>query len=363
MTDNEIKTAGQPSEKPVQQAAPQTDKQEEKKEEHRLVVVSSPHFSTSQTTPIIMRDVIIALIPAIAAGIYIFGLPALKVLFLSTIFCIAWEAVFIKLFKKPGNISDYLLDFSAIVTGVLLGLNLSSSAPWWMILIGSFIAMLLGKHVYGGLGQNPFNPALVARVFLLVAFPVQMTTWPAPTPGQFSSVDAVTAATPLGILKTDGLQAALNSVSWQNLFFGNVGGCIGEVSVIALLIGGLYLLLRNVIRWEIPLAFIGIVAVISFIFAEVNPEKNAPMFFHLLSGGLLLGAFFMATDYVTSPESSKGMLIFGAGCGFFTIIIRLFGGYPEGVSFAILIMNSLVPMIDRHIVPKRFGADTVLQNQ
>jgi len=303
-----------------------------------------------------MRDVIIALLPAIFVGVYIFGLPALKVVLLSAIFCVGWEAILLKLFKRPGKMSDYLLDYSAVITGILLGLNLSSSAPWWLIFVGAFIAMLLGKHVYGGLGQNPFNPALVARVFLLIAFPVEMTKWPIPTPGKlFSAVDATTSATPLGILKTDGLKAALDSISIKSLIIGNMGGCIGEISIIALLIGGIYLLIRNVIRWEIPLSFIFFVGIIAFIFSEINPDKYAPVFFHLFSGGLFLGAFFMATDYVTSPETPSGMLVFGAGCGFFTIIIRLFGGYPEGVSFAILIMNSLVPIIDRHIRPKRFG--------
>lgn len=343
-----------PADVKTSEAAPL--KKEEQNHVNRFVVVSSPHIYTSQTTPKIMRDVVIALIPATAVGIYVFGLAALKVILLSVIFCIGWEALFIRIFKKGENVRDYLFDFSAMVTGVLLGLNLSSSAPWWMILIGSFIAMLLGKHVYGGLGQNPFNPALVARVFLLIAFPVQMTTWIASTPGIMSAVDATTKATPLGILKTDGLQAALNAVSYKDLFLGNVGGCIGEVSALALILGGIYLLLKRVIRWEIPVMYIGMVALVAFIFSEVNPDKYAPMFFHLLSGGLFLGAFFMATDYVTSPETTRGMLLFGAGCGFFTIIIRLFGGYPEGVSFAILIMNSLVPLIDRHLQTKRFGA-------
>lgn len=321
----------------------------------RLIMVSSPHVLTEDSTPRIMRDVLISLAPAVLAGVWFFGLSALGVVLLSIAGCVAAEALLLRLFRPQISVRQCLGDGSALVTGLLLGLNLASSAPWWMVLAGCVVAMSLGKHVYGGLGQNLFNPALVARVFLLIAFPVQMTHWPKPTPGDWLPVDAATGATPLAVAQLDGVKAAIEQFGYADLFLGAVGGCIGEVSVAALLLGGLYLMIRRVIRWEIPVSFLLTVLVFAQIFHWIAPDTYAPGLYHFFSGALFLGAFFMATDYVTSPMAPKGMIVFGVGCGLLTMIIRLWGGYPEGVSFAILIMNSLVPIIDRHIKPKRIG--------
>jgi electron transport complex protein RnfD len=249
-------------------------------------------------------------------------------------------------------------DGSAALTGVLLALNLPPASPWWMALVGSAVAIAIGKQVYGGLGYNPFNPALVARVVLLISFPVQMTTWTAPAP-LFSGIDAVTTATPLGEMKTavmltgklpEGLHGMLGSY-----LLGNMAGSLGEVSALALLLGAAWLFYRKIITWHIPVAFLGSVVVLSGIFWLLNPSRYPSPLFHLLTGGLMLGALFMATDMVTSPVTNRGMLVFGIGCGLLTVLIRLFGGYPEGVSFAILLMNSATPLIDRFTRPKKFG--------
>ncbi|MCK4690926.1 MAG: RnfABCDGE type electron transport complex subunit D [Desulfuromonadales bacterium] len=322
--------------------------------ENPLYLSSSPHIHSGETTDKVMRLVIYALLPATALSIYFFGLPALSVLLICTLGCMAFEALSCKLMKQPLT----LVDGSAALTGILLALNLPPSTPWWMSLLGAAIAILIGKQIYGGLGYNPFNPALVARVVLLISFPVQMTSWTTPAPIG-SGIDAVTAATPLGEMKTavmlTGKLPEMATSGFGNYFLGNMAGSLGEVSALALLLGGFFLLFKKVISWHIPISFIGTVLIIGGIFWLVDPSKYPNPLFHLITGGLILGAFFMATDMVTSPVTDKGMLIFGCGCGLLTVLIRLFGGYPEGVSFAILLMNACTPLIDRYTRPKIYG--------
>ena len=322
--------------------------------ENPLYLSSSPHIHSGETTDKVMRLVIYALLPATALSIYFFGLPALSVLLICTLGCMAFEALSCKLMKQPLT----LVDGSAALTGILLALNLPPSTPWWMSLLGAAIAILIGKQIYGGLGYNPFNPALVARVVLLISFPVQMTSWTTPAPIG-SGIDAVTAATPLGEMKTavmlTGKLPEMATSGFGSYFLGNMAGSLGEVSALALLLGGFFLLFKKVISWHIPISFIGTVLIIGGIFWLVDPSKYPNPLFHLITGGLILGAFFMATDMVTSPVTDKGMLIFGCGCGLLTVLIRLFGGYPEGVSFAILLMNACTPLIDRYTRPKIYG--------
>ena len=286
-----------------------------------------------------MRLVIYALLPATLVAIYFFGIPALTVLLICTLGCVAFEALACKLMKQPLSIADG----SGALTGILLALNLPPSTPWWISLLGSAIAILIGKMIYGGLGYNPFNPALVARVVLLISFPVQMTSWTAPAP-LTSGIDAVTAATPLGEMKTavmlTGKLPEVASSGFLDYVTGNMAGCLGEVSALALLLGGLFLLYKKVISWHIPVSFIGTVLIIGGIFWLVDASKYPNPLFHLIT---------------TSPVTYKGMLIFGFGCGMLTVLIRLFGGYPEGVSFAILLMNAATPLIDRYCRPKIYG--------
>lgn len=322
-----------------------------------LYLSSSPHIHAGQDTSQIMRQVIYALLPACLVAIYLFGMPALITLLLCTIGCIACEAGCNKLLKTPVTVSDG----SAALTGVLLALNLPPSSPWWMALVGAFVAIVIAKQVYGGLGYNPFNPALVARVVLLISFPVQMTRWTAPAP-LGSGLDAVTSATPLGAAKEAVMlhgKLPEQLLHAGNFLLGNMAGSLGEVSALALLAGGLYLLARKIITWHIPVSFLATVVIFSGIFWLINPTRYPDPLFQLLTGGLLLGAFFMATDMVTSPVSNRGMLVFGIGCGLITVLIRLFGGYPEGVSFAILLMNAATPLIDRYTRPRKFGLPKV----
>ena len=323
--------------------------------ENKLYVSSSPHIHNGESIPVIMYNVVIALMPAALVGIYVFGFPALKMIITCIVFSILSEYFFQKITKR--KITAF--DGSAVVTGLLLAMNLPAAAPWWVGALGSVIAIVVGKQVFGGLGQNPFNPALVARVFLLISFPVQMTKWMKPVLGKFLHPDIVTSATPLGLAKEDillhGHIVNASKISLFDLFIGNVGGCIGEVSALALIAGGLYLIYRGYVRWHIPISFILTVFIFTGIFWLINPHRYMNPLFHVLSGGLMLGAFFMATDMVTSPITEKGMVIFGIGCGLLTSIIRLWGGYPEGVSFAILLMNAAVPLIDRYVKPKKFG--------
>jgi len=312
---------------------------------------------SGDTTGKVMRAVLYSLAPACAVAVYFFGLRAFLVLLLATVGCLATEAACQRLMGRPVTIADG----SALITGVLLALNLPPTSPWWLTLLGAFIAIVIGKQVYGGLGSNPFNPALVARVVLLISFPVQMTSWSAPAP-LGSGLDLVTTATPLGAWKNavmlTGQGPAELQAGMSQYFLGDMPGCIGEVSALALLIGAAYLFYRKVLTWHIPASFIGSVVILSGLFWLINPAKYPNPVFHLLTGGLVLGAFYMATDMVTSPVSPRGMLIFGAGCGLLTVLIRLFGGYPEGVSFAILLMNAATPLIDRYQRPRVFGAKT-----
>jgi Na+-translocating ferredoxin:NAD+ oxidoreductase subunit D len=301
-----------------------------------------------------MRAVIYALLPACAVGVYLFGLPALLLLIVCVVGCMATEALCQRLMGQ----SHTLRDGSAALTGILLAMNLPPTAPWWLALIGCVVAIGIGKQVYGGLGYNPFNPALVARVVLLISFPVQMTTWTAPAP-LTSGYDALTTATPLGemqdaLLLTGRLPAGLEANLGQYLL-GFQGGSLGEMSALALLAGALFLFWKRVLTWHIPASFAGSVIVLSGLFWLIDPSRYPSPLFHLLTGGMVLGIFFMATDMVTSPITPGGMVIFGIGCGVLTVIIRLFGGYPEGVSFAILLMNACTPLIDRFIRPRKFG--------
>jgi electron transport complex protein RnfD len=322
----------------------------------RFLVSSSPHLHDGQSIAGIMRLVIIALAPASLFSIYIFGLNAVRVIVLSVASAILFEALSQRIMRRTVRIRDY----SAALTGLLLALNLPPTSPWWLIVVGSFFAIVVAKQIYGGLGYNPFNPALVGRVVLLISFPVHMTArWVSPSPW---GLDAVTTATPLGriresLISQGRIDLHLTQHEWLDLLIGNRAGCLGEVSVVLLLVGGIFLLAKRVISWHTPVAFIGTVWLITGIFHLVDPSRYANPSFHIITGGLFIGAFFMATDYVTSPITGRGMLIFGAGCGLITVIIRLFGSYPEGVSFAILFMNAVTPLIDRYVRPAVFGAE------
>jgi len=321
-----------------------------------LILSSSPHINSRETIPAIMLHVCLALLPAIAVGIYSFGLKALWIILISVVFSLCFELASQKLMGRPLSI----LDGSALVTGILLALNLPPTIPWWMVIIGAFFAIVIGKQIYGGLGHNPFNPALVGRVVLLISFPAQMTLWVFPAHPLFSRVaDALSGATPLGWAKTHlmahGQLPASLPFGFQQLFLGQSGGCIGEISAAALLLGGIYLTWKKIIPWIIPVVFIGTTFIITGLFWMINPGHFINPVYHLFSGGLFLGAIFMATDLVTTPVTQAGMILFGIGCGVLTAVIRLFGGYPEGVSFAILLMNALTPLLDRWTRPKVFG--------
>lgn len=322
----------------------------------KLTVSPSPHIQGPEATERIMLDVLLALIPAFIVSILFFGLGALKVTLVAAISCVLFEFLIQKyLLKTKVSIRDN----SALLTGVLLAFNLPAGYPAWMTIIGCLVAIGVAKMSFGGLGQNLFNPALVARVFLLISFPVATTMWEAPS-FLASGIDATTGATILGVLKESvgrGIPVSqiLGSYNLENFFLGKMGGSLGEVSALALLLGGAYLLYRKVITWHIPVSFLGTFLILTAIFWYINPERFAPPHLHLVSGGILLGAIFMATDMVTSPMSTKGQIVFGLGCGLLTVLIRLFGAYPEGVSFAILIMNATVPLIDKFFKPTRFG--------
>ncbi len=325
-----------------------------------FTVSGSPHIHASESSKKIMYGVVIAMVPAMLVSVYFFGLDALRVLLLSVVACLFFEWLIQKYLIK-GQLT--INDGSALVTGILLAFNVPSNLPGWMIIVGALVAIGMAKMSFGGLGKNVFNPVLVARVFLLISFPVQMTSWPKPSPITKGFVDASTGATPLGILK-EGLGAdppktiselAPKLPGYMQTFTGDVGGSMGEVSAIALILGGLYMLYKKIITWEIPVSMLLTVAVFSGIFWGINPEQYADPLFHLLTGGMLLGAIFMATDMVTSPMTSGGQLVFGTGVGLLTILIRIWGAYPEGVSFAILLMNAVVPLINRGFKPRRFG--------
>lgn len=330
-------------------------------------VSSSPHIRDNASTKGIMRDVVIALLPATLWGFYIFGLNAVINVALAVGSAVLFEYLYQKLLKKPSTIQDY----SAVVTGLLLGMNLPSGNYYFVPILGSFVAIVVIKQLYGGLGQNFMNPALGARAFLVVSFASYMTTWPVINQaGRFTSIDGVSGATPLALLKggnnyINGVidtasSAALSmfqkEITIWDTFIGFVGGCIGEVSAVALILGGVYLLYRKVITWHIPVSYIATFSLMILVFGQSAWDINY-LALHLTGGGLMLGAFFMATDYSTSPMTGKGQIIMGVGCGLLTAIIRLFGGYPEGVSFAILIMNLFVPLIDHYLIPTSFGGE------
>lgn len=307
------------------------------------ILSSSPHTHARNSVSRIMLDVIIALLPTTAMGIWFFGMKAVWVIATCISTCVLTEALCRLAMKRENTIGD----FSAVLTGLLLALNLPSGIPLWMAVVGSVFAIAVAKQVFGGLGMNPFNPALAARAFMLISFTGAMTTWVRPlSHGASSTVDAVTTATPLVALRL-GDPTQIPSVF--DLLIGNMPGCIGEVSTLALLLGAAYLLWRCVITWQIPVAFLGTVFVYSWV------SGLSPAYIQLLTGGVVLGACFMATDYVTSPTTAHGKLIFGVGCGLLCMLIRRFGAYPEGCSFAILVMNALCPLINRWTQPKAFG--------
>ncbi|WP_294343966.1 RnfABCDGE type electron transport complex subunit D [Prosthecochloris sp.] len=309
-----------------------------------LKVSNAPFVRSKDSIESVMYNVAIALAPATVMSVYLFGMKALVLTTVSILSCIAFEWLMDKARNKPNS----CLDGSALVTGLLLALNVPANLPLWMVIVGSFIAIVATKHVFGGLGYNVFNPALVARVFLLISFPAAMTSWPMPVPFSLDMmVDMETGASPLGILKTDGVQAALASLSLMDGFYGTMTGSLGETSALALLAGAAWLWYKKYITMYIPLTIIGSVFLFTGLFYLIDPTTYASPVFHMVTGGLILGAFFMATDMVTSPLSIRGQLLFGLGCGLLTAVIRLWGGYPEGISFAILIMNSFVPLIDR----------------
>lgn len=326
-----------------------------------LTISGSPHVFGDQSVKKIMYGVVIAMIPAMLVSFYFFGLDALRVIVLSVAGCLLFEYLIQKfLMKEVPTINDG----SAVVTGVLLAFNVPANLPVWIILVGALISIGIGKMSFGGLGKNPFNPALVGRVFLLISFPVQMTSWPIPKPLFAPGLtDAITGPTPLGILK-EGVKAGktVGEIMGDPAFpdyidtmIGYQSGSLGEMSAIALLLGGIYMLFRKIITWEIPMAYIVSVVAFTGILWLIDPSCYVDPLFHLLTGGLMLGIFYMATDMVSSPMSRKGQLIFGAGCGILTILIRVWGAYPEGVSFAILIMNAFVPLLNKYLKPKRFG--------
>jgi len=312
-------------------------------------IKSSPHFRDKDSVPKIMYAVIISLMPAVIASLYFFRLRALLIYLLSVSACLVTEAVFLKVRKKP---MFSLWDGSAIITGLLLAMTLPPSLSPELVIIGAVASIALGKQVFGGLGNNIFNPALVGRAFLQIAFPVAMTTW---TPPAMAAVNTATFATPLGDLK---FQAALSQgtlASIKDLFWGNIGGSLGETSAAALLLGAAFLLVRKAMDWRIPTGIISMLVVFTGLFWLTGPDKYASPLFHLFAGGLIIGAFFMATDMVTSPIAPLGAWIYALGIGLLIGLIRLFGGFPEGVMFSILFMNTFVPLINRYTKPRILG--------
>ncbi len=312
---------------------------------------AAPHIRTTDTVRKIMLDVLIALTPAVIVSVWVFGWHAL---FLCLLGVAGGEAIELFIMKVLRKQKDFKPDGSAAVTGLLLAMNVPAGLPWYLLVIGIIVAVGLGKHVYGGLGGNPFNPALVGRVFLVISFPTAMSTWV--KAGAWKGAEIITAATPMGILKDGGLDAALGQASYMDMFLGNIGGCLGEVSALALIAGFIYLLVRKHVSWHIPVAYLGTVLIFSSIFYLIDPNQFGTPLFHLLGGGVILGALFMATDMVTSPSTVKGSLIFGAGCGVITMLIRFVGATPEGVAFSILIMNAVKPLIDKYTRRRPFGS-------
>ncbi len=325
---------------------------------NKIVVSQSPHQLGNQSVQKLMYGVLIALIPTFAVSVFYFGLGAIVIILTSILASVAFEYLITKLFLKR---EPTITDGSAVITGALLAFNLPSNTPIWLVIIGALVAIGIGKMTFGGLGNNPFNPALVGRVFLLISFPVHMTTWPKPSPlteRMLGYTDVTTGATPLGILQSSkgGVAEVMDKIPrYSEMFLGQMGGSAGEIGAAAILIGLVYMLVKRIITWHIPVAVIGSTAILSGILWVANPAQYVDPLFHLFAGGLMLGAVFMATDYATSPMSEKGMLVYGAGIGILTVVIRVFGAYPEGVSFAILLMNAVVPILNMYLKPKRFG--------
>ncbi|MFC2089288.1 RnfABCDGE type electron transport complex subunit D [Bacteroidota bacterium] len=325
---------------------------------NKLVVSPSPHAHTTENVPKLMYGVIISLLPALGVSVYFFGLGMIIITTVSVASSVLFEYLIQRfiLKSKPTH-----LDGSAVLTGLLLAFCLPANIPFWMVMIGALVAIGIGKMTFGGLGNNIFNPALVGRVFLFISFPVALTSWP--KPGQWLQyTDAATGATPLGILK-EGLttkttgELMTEMPSYLELFIGKMQGSAGEIAAAALLLGLIYMLIKKIITWHIPVSILATVALFTGILWGINPDKYADPLFHLLTGGLMLGAIYMATDYVTSPMTKKGMIIYGILIGVLTVLIRAFGAYPEGVQFAILIMNAFVPLLNKYIKPKRFGKE------
>ena len=315
-----------------------------------LIVSPAPHVHSGDSVRKNMLDVILALCPAFIISLVAFGWGALITTAVSVVSCVCFEWLIAKYIMKQ---QPTIGDLSAVLTGLLLAFNLPSNLPIWIIIIGALVAIGVGKMSFGGLGQNPFNPALVGRVFLLISFPAQMTTWPKPMGFSGSYLDAETAATPLSMMKEGGYTAHDLMTAFLGLGGDGIGGSLGEISAIALILGGIYLLCRKTITWHIPVSIIVTVAAFTGILHACG--IGADPLTHLVTGGLMLGAIFMATDYVTSPMTPKGQLIYGVAIGFLTVVIRNWGAYPEGMSFAILIMNAFTPLINNYVKPKRFG--------
>ena len=320
----------------------------------KLIATSNPHIRSNETTRTIMLDVIVAMLPALLWAVIWFGMKALTLTAVSVIGCIFWEWLYRKLMKKPQSVGD----LSAVVTGMLLAFVCPVTTPYWMILIGGFFSIIVVKQLFGGIGKNFVNPALAGRAFLLGSYAGVMTTWidaaanKAPLMG--AAADIVTAATPLAYMKTGDMEGLKSVYSVADMFLGKTGGSLGEVSAALLLLGGVYLIWRKVINWQTPVAYIATVAVLSFLFPKSGSGLDW-MLYSIFGGGLMLGAFFMATDYATSPVTKKGQLIFGIGCGLFTVLIRYFGSYNEGVCYSIMVMNLCVALIDKYTKPTRFG--------
>ena len=320
----------------------------------KLIATSSPHIRAAENTRSIMLDVIIAMLPALAWAVIQFGFKALTLTAVSAAGCVFFEWGYRKLMKKPQSVGD----LSAVVTGMLLAFVSPVTTPHWMILVGDFFAIVVVKQLFGGIGKNFVNPALAGRAFLLGSYASVMTTWVDPaankTPLFGGTVDVVTTATPLAMMKSGDLEA-LSQYSIMDMFLGKIPGSLGEVSALLLIVGGLYLIIRKVINWQTPVAYIATVAVLTFLFPRYGASGLEWMLYSIFGGGLMLGAFFMATDYATSPVTKKGQLIFGIGCGLFTVFIRYFGSYSEGVCYSIMIMNLCVALIDKFTKPARFG--------
>ncbi len=340
--------------------------------ETTFTVSSSPHAHGGASSARIMWTVAATLLPAAAWSVWLFGLPALTVIVGTMAFAAVFEAASQLVARRPVTLQDG----SAVLTGLILALTLPPGLPLWICGVGAFVAIVVAKAVFGGLGQNPFNPAMTGRVFLLIAFPAPLTRWLVPrgtgetlfdqpvaafdAAGKVVSlagdqVDAVTAATPLGLLAEKGAHAVAALGDGSAIFWGQINGSLGETSALFLLLGGAALLLMRIITWHIPISFLATVAILALVTSGIDDATYAGPVFHLFTGGVMIGAFFMATDYVTSPMYPVGKLIFGAGCGILTMVIRLWAGYPEGVSFAVLLMNACVPVIDTYTRPRKFG--------